>query len=121
MLGYFALKPPVSSPIVIYLIDITISLCWMAYLMRFIVAITEYTNDKQKASLGHLDLQFFYAECMEVLRYQRSDSEYYMRSRGYVPSIVTTRFQRWLREKTGDMLRDIAKQARKENPGYWKI
>lgn len=121
MLGYFALTPPMLSQDVVTFINIAITLLMIAYFAYSVVAITEYTNDKQKASLGRLDLQFFYAECMEVLRYQRSDSEYYMRSLGYVPSIITTRFQRWICEKTGDTLRDIAKQARKENPGYWKI
>lgn len=112
MLGYFTLTPPVLSQDVQTFINIAITLLMIAYFAYSIVAITEYTNDKQKASLGCLDLQFFYAECMVVLRYQREDSEYYMRTKGYVPTIITTRFQRWLRDKTSDTLRCIGKELR---------
>lgn len=112
MLGYFSLTPPVLSQDVQTFINIAITLLMIAYFAYSIVAITEYTNDKQKASLGCLDLQFFYAECMMVLRYQRSDSEYYMRTKGYVPSIVTTRYRRWLREKTDDTLLQVGRELR---------
>lgn len=112
MLGYFSLTPPMLSQDTTTFINITIALLVIAYFAYSVVVITEYMNDKQKASLGRLDLQFFYAECMVVLKYQLSDSEYYMRTKGYVPAIITTRFQRWLREKTIDTLRCIGKELR---------
>lgn len=121
MLGYFSLTPPVLSQDTETFINVVITLLMIAYFAYSIVAITEYMNDKQKASFGCLDLQFFYAECMVVLKYQREDSEYYMKTKGYVPSVIATRFQRWLREKTSDTLRCIGRELREENPGYWKI
>lgn len=120
MLAYFSLTPPMLSQDAMTFINIAITLLMIAYFAYSVVAITEYTNNKQKASLGRLDLQFFYAECMMVLRYQREDSEYYMRTKGYIPAIITTRFQRWLREKTSDTLQCIGKSYGKKTQAIGK-